>query len=312
MSKWKRLPVFLPMKGCPGRCVYCDQGAITGETPPTPEEIIRDGLQISGPLELCYFGGSFTCLPIDIQEKYLAVSDVLKCPVRMSTHPLGIDKATLDRLSKHRISMIELGISSMDDNVLKSCRRGYVSSLALEKLGLLLKEGYSTCAQMMIGLPGQTEKSSMEDLKQLADLKGNGDMTLRIYPCLVLRNTELARMMKNGYEPLSIEEAVSWGANMYNEAKRLGFWIQRVGLSETPTLAEAVLGGPHHAALGELIKSRALANKFFQMSSKGPWVIHDRNISLMTGHSSSGITHLESLSGLSASYIRKSIIKFPK
>ena len=56
----KKLPFFLPLAGCRGQCVYCDQRAITGvRAVPSPADV-REALRgLAGPREICYFGGSF-------------------------------------------------------------------------------------------------------------------------------------------------------------------------------------------------------------------------------------------------------------
>lgn len=300
------------MSGCKRRCVYCDQRAITGQTPPSPDDIRRDidssGVDFD---EICFFGGSFTCLPVQVQNNYLDIAKDLSIPTRMSTHPTCIDEETLKRLSSFPISMIELGISSLDDETLASCRRGYTGEDALSSMKLILDHQYSLCAQLMIGLPGQTLESSMNDLEKLAKLKGPREMTLRIYPCLVLEGTRLQEMMNEGYSPLSLQEAVTWGGDMLQEAERMGFNVQRIGLSETPSLALAVRGGPHHPALGEMIRGNAMAKTLGRDCPNGPWQVSAKKISLLTGHGGLGLKTLSSIAGISCQETKKRIFVCP-
>ncbi|MDD4835997.1 MAG: radical SAM protein [Dethiosulfovibrio sp.] len=308
----KRFSVFLSMSGCKRRCVYCDQRAITGEVPPSPERIMEDitssGVKFE---EICFFGGSFTCLPVAIQDSYLKIARDLSIPTRMSTHPMCIDEETLLRLSSYPISMIELGISSLDDKILEQCRRGYTGEEALRSMKLILDHRYELCAQLMIGLPGQTCRSSIEDLHRLAELKGPRSMTLRIYPCLVLEGTRLHEMMEEGYSPLSLDEAVSWGGKMLQEAHRMGFHVQRIGLSETPSLALAVRGGPHHPALGEMIRGYSMAQTLIRQSRLGPWQIPANRISYLTGHGELGLKTLAKEADLSVQETKKRIFVCP-
>nr|WP_321502891.1 radical SAM protein [uncultured Dethiosulfovibrio sp.] len=304
----KRFAVFLSMKGCKGRCVYCDQKAITGENPPSPEEIKNaiDSSNIDFE-EICFFGGSFTCLPTKNQRDYLQISKDLSIPARMSTHPMCIDQGILDVLSEFPITMIELGISSLDDETLALCRRGYTGEDGLRAIELIMRNNYDVCAQLMIGLPGQTMESSLMDIKRLAELKGPRDMTLRIYPCLVLENTELYRMMGDGYEPLKIEDAVTWGGELLFNAEKMGFKVQRIGLSETPSLAKAVAGGPHHPALGEMIRGYGMAKKLSSISKEGPWFLPANRISLLTGHGGIGLKAMAKIVGLPIEETKKRI-----
>lgn len=300
------------MSGCKRRCVYCDQRAITGQTPPSPEKILEEmissGIKFE---EICFFGGSFTCLPVAIQDSYLNIARDLDIPARMSTHPMCIDQSTLRRLSRFPISMIELGISSLDDKILGLCRRGYTGDEAIRSMKLILDHQYELCAQLMIGLPGQTCQSSMEDLHKLEELKGPRSMTLRIYPCLVLEGTRLHEMMEDGYSPLSLDEAVSWGGKMLQEAHRMGFNVQRVGLSETPSLALAVRGGPHHPALGEMIRGYSMAQTLLRQSRMGPWQVPANRISYLTGHGELGLRTLAKEARLSVFETKKRIFVRP-
>lgn len=304
----KRYSVFLSMRGCKGRCVYCDQRAITGQRAPSPEEI-KDSI-VSSQVnfeELCFFGGSFTCLPSAVQRQYLQIAKELSIPARISTHPMCINQETMDRLSHYPISMVELGISSLDDRTLASCRRGYTGEEAIRSIKIIMDNGYHVCAQLMIGLPNQTMKSSMDDLERLTEVKGPRDMTLRIYPCLVLEHTELHDMMLNGYAPLSIDQAVEWGGELLYRAEEMGFRVQRVGLNETPSLAQAVKGGPHHPALGEMIRGYSMAKKLCRTSTDGPWFLPANRISLLTGHGGMGLKTMAQAVGLSEEETRKRI-----
>ena len=57
----RRIPFFLPMTSCPRRCVYCDQNKITGIAGvPAPEDVGETLASLDGPVEICFFGGSFT------------------------------------------------------------------------------------------------------------------------------------------------------------------------------------------------------------------------------------------------------------
>lgn len=298
----KRRAVFLPMRNCPHRCIYCDQGAITGEyQPPSPWEVKNMLAELSEPVELCYFGGSFTCQPLTLQEEYLKALETAPVGsyVRFSTHPLCISEERLQWLKQFPVSMIELGISSLDDHILSLCNRGYSEKEALHALHLIQENGFCAAAQMMVGLPEQTLESSLSDIQKLAELKGPCEMTLRFYPCLVLRNTALEQLLiMQRYEPLSVEEAAHWVGSLLYNARKLGFAVQRVGLQETETLEESVVAGPHHPAFGELAKSIALALALIENAPQGPWTVFKKDISLFSGHGNWGLSVLSSMTGL--------------
>lgn len=317
-SSCKRLPsipFFLSMESCPRRCVYCHQGEITGVFgTPSPRSVRETLVLLREPREICFFGGSFTCFPEERRKDYLDA--VLTAPggslVRFSTHPQCITHAILDSLSPYPVSMIELGISSLDDGVLKACNRGYTGEFALSAMTSVLESGFQLGAQMMIGLPGQTEDSSVEDLHKIAAIRGRRErssVTLRIYPCLVLEKTPLAELMNRGvYSPLTLEEGVRRAGRLLFEAERLGFPVQRVGLHATESLSRSVLAGPHHPALGEMARAVAFVTWLLKSSPYGPWEIDRRHISLLRGHCKFGLRFMAETTGLPLSDIETRIL----
>lgn len=300
----ERAAFFLPNRRCPHRCIYCDQGAITGETGlPAPDEIRMFLQKFTQKVELCFFGGSFTCLDIKEQRSYL--DTVFSAPtgsvVRFSTHPLCISEPILALMKEYPVSMIELGISSLNDNVLKACRRGYDYKQAIESMKMVISHGFRLGAQMMIGLPFQDEASSLDDIDKIAAIgKTEEPITLRIYPCLVIRNTVLEQLYINGlYKPLGVKEAAVWSGNILYKALHCGMKIQRIGLQETESLSCSVAAGPHHPALGEMARSQALALDLTSEHGQGPWEIPRNRVSLVKGHHHFGLKILSSMAGLS-------------
>jgi histone acetyltransferase (RNA polymerase elongator complex component) len=255
----------------------------------------------SSPVELCFFGGSFTCLPEHIQIQWF---ELVNCApegstVRFSTHPQCITERTISIFSKYPVSMVELGVSSLDNNVLKLSNRGYTCNEVLNVISILQDRNFDLCAQMMIGLPGQTLDSSINDLSLLDIVRKDRKMSLRIYPCLVLKNTPLEGMFKTSeFIPLDIEQAAEYAGELIFIAQLRGYEICRVGLQETLSLSKSVVAGPYHPAFGEIAMSYALARKLHMDSKDGEWVLPRKYISQMTGHGKLGIKKLSSLSGL--------------
>lgn len=300
----RRLPFFLPMESCPRRCVYCHQGEITSVlSAPSPLDVAAAVSEAEEAVEVCFFGGSFTCQPWPRQKAYLDAA--LKGPygtvVRLSTHPLCLSPGDLNRLAPYPLSMVELGVSSLDDEVLSRCNRGYSSDEALAALGRVLDAGFPGGAQMMIGLPGQSKESSFDDLRQIDSVRAGRPVTLRIYPCLVLRNTPLEKMLQRGeFYPLDVPSAALWAGELLRFAGELGMAVQRVGLQESSTLGASVVAGPHHPAFGELARAAELAFTLTRRSPAGPWRVPRRYLSLLRGHGAFGLSLIVKFSGLSA------------
>lgn len=316
----RSLPFFFAMAGCSGHCIYCDQKRITGESAtPSPCEI-REKLQaLDEPVEIAFFGGSFTCMPPERIDSYIEATKTAPkgSTLRFSTHPLCISREILARMKDPSgescpIACVELGISSLDDGVLKSCARGYSGDEALQALELLVQEGLQPGAQLMIGLPGQDEASTLDDLRRLAKVKGPRSMDLRIYPCLVLSGTPLEELWASGrYTPIETGHAARWSGRLLLEALDLGFNVLRVGLAETPSLAASVKSGPHHPAFGELAWGDCLARLLTRNSINGPWIEHRSRRSFFTGHGKWGLKRLIELSQGSEADVKSSLDYWP-
>lgn len=313
----KKLPFFLPFAGCRGRCVYCDQSTITGvKDIPSPEDISAALKRLDTPREVCFFGGSFCRFGYEKLKGYLDAV-IRYAPtgsrIRFSTYPGDLADPLLRALiKKYPIACIELGIPSLDPEVLALCKREADPKAILNDIEVLADASLPLGVQMMIGLPGQDEKSSIKDLETLAMLKGPLSWDLRLYPCLVLEGTALCGMTeRNLYAPLSLERAVKWGGIFLDKALSLGFNPIRIGLQESESLSLKVKSGPHHPALGEMIASESLILKLRRNRENGPWTVPDEHLSKFTGHGYFGLRRLAELSGTTVEAVSDKLSFFP-
>lgn len=256
------IPVFVPHEGCPCQCVFCNQNTIAGQTEPmTPEKaraILNEGLKRlpegSRP-QAAFYGGSFTAIDVGLQESLFAVTDELIAQdklsgVRLSTRPDCIDAEVLDRLHRHHVEVIELGAQSMDENVLILSGRGHTAQDTVRASGLIKAGGFSLILQTMAGLPGDTRDTCRQTAERIAALEPDG---VRIYPVVVIPDTELYDMWRNGsYHALSPDEAAEWCADMLEEFEKHDIPVIRLGLNPTEDLQSSYAAGAYHPAMGEL------------------------------------------------------------
>ncbi len=209
-------------------------------------------------VEIAFFGGSFTGIDrtlmislLDTAERYVKEGKVRS--VRLSTRPDYITTEILEILSRYSVHVIELGLQSMDDIVLSASRRGHTAADAVRACRAVVDAGFSLVGQMMIGLPESTEQNEIETAERISAL---GVSAVRIYPTVVFYDTPLCDMAVNGaYRPLTVSEAVQRSAAVLRVFRRNDIPCIRIGLCATEhlTSSEAVLAGPNHPALGELV-----------------------------------------------------------
>ncbi len=261
----RHIPIFIPHLGCPHQCVFCDQRAISG-THAFRMESVRPQIERAlstirkdenTVVEIAYFGGSFTAIPYQSMHELLAIAQSyvdrgLVNGIRFSTRPDALPESLLDSLQPYRVSAIELGLQSFDDDVLGAACRGHSASDAMDACRRVVQRGYTLTGQMMLGLPGSTPKKEIDTAVHICAL---GAKEARIYPTVVLRDTALAVAMRKGeYTPLSVEEAVQRAAAVKDVFDQSGVRCLRIGLCENEELrSDRVLAGAHHPAMGELV-----------------------------------------------------------
>lgn len=252
--------------GCPNKCVFCDQHAISGTHSFDFDKVRRDideVLSTAGgrECEIAYFGGSFTGIErslmiklLDIAEDYVSGGKV--CGIRMSTRPDYISPEITYILHKYTITQVELGIQSFSDKVLSQNKRGHDSKASLDACRLLKSEGFSFVGQMMTGLAGADSESEAETAEKICELGADG---ARIYPCVVFRNTALEEMTASGeYTPMTVDEAVERSAKVLKVFIKHSVPVLKIGLHESENLhsESTYFAGPNHPALGEMVRGR--------------------------------------------------------
>ena len=296
--KHYNIPVFISHFGCPNSCVFCNQRKINGrETDVSCEDlknIIEEYLETlpeEAIKEVAFFGGTFTGISMQLQEEYLKVVApylaVKKVQgIRLSTRPDYIDPEKIKLLKKYGVTTIELGVQSLDPEVLKQSKRWYEIEKVYNAVKLIKEAGIKVGIQVMIGLPGASYESDIETARAVVDLKP--DLT-RIYPTLVIKDTEMAEMFLNGeYEPLSLDEAIRRTKKIYSLFELSNINIVRVGLQPSDDLrAEGnVLSGPFHPAFRELVEGEIyfeFLNKIKEIENRLDVEANERNISKIIG-----------------------------
>jgi len=261
------VPFFIAHRGCPHQCLFCDQKAITGVAGalPAPDEIVATiGKWLvssrAPSVEVAFYGGSFTLLDESEQRSLLEpLQPLLRAgtvsTVRLSTRPDAVDAGKAEFLREYGVSLVELGVQSMDDDVLEAAGRGHWAQDTVDAIAVLRAAGLRVGAQIMPGLPRDTAESVRDSFTVLLSLKPD---LLRIYPAVVLKGTGLARLHADGsYVPLSLEGAIAICKVLLQDAAVAGIPVIRAGLQPTDDLSSGseLLAGPYHPAFRQLADS---------------------------------------------------------
>ena len=103
---------------------------------------------------------------------------------------------------------VELGVQSLDEDILVRMRRGHTVEDAARANALLREAGLKVGFHMMPGLPGSSRDLDLAVFRRLfSDPRFRPDY-LKIYPTLVIEGTELFRQYQRGeYIPLQDDDA---------------------------------------------------------------------------------------------------------
>lgn len=270
-SRKYHIPIFVPHKGCPHDCVFCNQRHITGQMTDTTafdvERITEEHLKSINcdyeNIEIAFFGGSFTAIDIEKQTElleaaYKYVKNGYVSSIRCSTRPDCINTEILNNFKKYGGNCIELGVQSSDEYVLKCSARGHTFEDVKRASSLIKNCGISLGLQMMMGLVCDSAEKTIKTAEDIIML--NPDC-VRIYPTLVVQDTELFNMYKSGvYKPLSLESAVQQLSVLIPMFKRKNISVIRVGLQTTDEINADTVIGPYHPAIKELAEGRIIRN----------------------------------------------------
>jgi histone acetyltransferase (RNA polymerase elongator complex component) len=261
--------------GCPHDCIFCNQDSITGElreeynkiTGDFVSKTIREYLETIDrkitTVEVSFFGGTFTAIDLRKQKELLAAAKKAKDlrlidGIRLSTRPDYINLSIMENLKFYGVDTIELGVQSLDSNVLKLAKRGYEKEVVALASKLIKSFGMVLGHQLMVGLPGDTEEKDLLSVKESIAMKPD---LVRIYPALVIRDTQMEKDYLEGtYEPYDFERAIKITWAMMNSYEENNVKIIRVGLQPTKeiSLEAEVLAGPFHPSFRELAQSYGL------------------------------------------------------
>ena len=285
MKKEYIIPIFVPHLGCPNKCVFCNQTKITGkqkqvtaeETKKIIEEYLANFKDKENKVEIAFFGGSFTAIDEKIQNELLEVAyeyvqKGVVDSIPISTRPDYITKDILKRLKKYKVKTIELGVQSTNNYVLAKAKRGHTFEDIKKASKLIRFYGFNLGHQMMVGLPESTALDEVNTAKDLIKLKPK---IVRIYPVLVIKDTELEEDYNNGeYEPLSVTQAVERCAEIADLFNKKKINIIRIGLQNTEEITDPneetsqVVAGPYHPAFRQLVEGRLWYNAIVSQIKK--------------------------------------------
>jgi len=226
-------------------------------------------------IELICMGGTFLSTDLEYQQQFIqgALEGIIERKVSsldeakklaetskrrvigitIETRPDYCKEKHVDRMLKYGTTRVELGIQTVYDDIYNLVKRGHTTTDSIEAIRIAKDAGLKINAHIMPNLPGSNYSKDIEIFNTLYSNPSYRPDMLKIYPCLVIKGTELYDWWKNGkYEPYDTEELVELIADV---KKNLPSYvrIQRIMRDIPATLIQA---GCKNSNLRQFVQER--------------------------------------------------------
>ena len=183
-------------------------------------------------IELIIMGGTFLAQPVDYQHAFVkdcydamngiesvTLEDAKKLNetarhrvtgLCIETRPDWCGQAEIDRMLEFGATRVELGVQTLDDDIYRLVRRGHGVKEVVEATARLREHGFKVYYHWMPGLPGSSPQKDLAMSRRLFDDERFRPDGLKLYPTMVVENTELERWYRDGrYRPYDDETMVN-------------------------------------------------------------------------------------------------------
>ena len=204
-----------------GGCIYCNNTSFSpaGTQPDLPiEEQMAAGMayhrqRFGSEKFIIYFQkytntyASATKL-LDLYRRALDHPDVLGLSIGTRPDALSDDILNyLEELARSRYVCLELGLQSMDDEILAKINRGHTLAEYIRGVERVANRGIEICTHLIYGFPGESRKGFMRTAELIASLPVD---SLKLHQLHAVKGTRLAEMYSEGeFIPVSHTEYVA-------------------------------------------------------------------------------------------------------
>ena len=116
----------------------------------------------------------------------------------LETRPDRLDRAEALRMRRLGATKVQIGIQTMDDEVLRKNRRGHDAAMTKRAIRLLRQTGFKIQAHWMPNLYGSTAAADCEDFDRLFEDPDVRPDELKVYPCSLIESAELMSYYVSG------------------------------------------------------------------------------------------------------------------
>ncbi|MCX8189660.1 MAG: tRNA uridine(34) 5-carboxymethylaminomethyl modification radical SAM/GNAT enzyme Elp3 [Candidatus Diapherotrites archaeon] len=225
-------------------------------------------------IELIIMGGTFLSTPIEYQKLFVkgaidgvigkkskSLEDAKKMAEKSSRRIIGITfetrpdyckKVHVNRMLNFGGTRCELGVQIVDDEIYSKIKRGHTVKDVTNATHILKDAGLKVCYHIMPGLPYTTPKIDLYNFKRLFSCEEFMPDNIKLYPCLVIKGTELSKMYAKGeYLPLDTEKATKLIVKM---KRYVPYWV-RIMRVQRDIPAQIIEAGVKKSNLRQIVQA---------------------------------------------------------
>ncbi len=127
--------------------------------------------------------------------------------ISVETRQDHVDMEEIKFLRELGVTKVELGVQSLDDNILKMNNRGNDTTSTIHATKMLKNAGFKVSYQMMVNLYGSDQKKDLAVFKELFSDPNFKPDHLKIYPLALVKEAEIYKLyQKKKFKPYGAEE----------------------------------------------------------------------------------------------------------
>jgi len=268
-------------------------------------------------IELIIMGGTFTARKYQYQEWFVkrcydAMNGIIskdleeakkrnekathRCVgLTVETRPDYMKEKEINRILHFSATRVELGVQNPYDDIYKIIKRGHKTKDVIESTRLLKDSGFKICYHMMPNLPGSDFNKDLKMFKEIFTNPNYKPDMLKIYPTLVVKNSELEKWWKSGkFQPYEMSELVNLLCEIKSEIPK----YVRIMRLQRDVPRQEIVAGCKYSNLREIVqremKKRGLVCKCIRCREVGHrikegWKIGKFDLKILEYEASKGI-----------------------
>jgi elongator complex protein 3 len=226
-------------------------------------------------IELIIMGGTFPATPLDYQTWFVqrcldaitgkearSLEEAKKNAERSKKRNVGITVETrpdwameihVDHMLSMGVTRVEMGVQNPNDKIYRLVGRTHTVRDVVESTRIMKDAGLKIVYHLMPGLPGSNRKRDLQAFKRIfTDPRFKPDM-IKIYPCLVLKNTRAYKWyLEDVFRPYTNEEAVDLITEIKKNVPR---WV-RIMRVQRDIPAPLIVAGVNRSNLRQLVQRK--------------------------------------------------------